>query len=540
MRKLLALFTLSKRQGLFFLLGLLCSIITIIAALGLMSIAGYLICGAAIAGLAGLGSQFNYFLPAAGVRFFAMLRIASRYADRVFTHDATFRFLKDLRVWFYKSLEPLMPKILLKYRSGDLLNRMVSDIDALDKIYLRLMIPFISGLVLIIVVTVFLAFFSVKISFILCIILLIGLIIAPALAYYAGKKPAISTIENFSLLRTQSLFFMEHLMDLILYNAHEVHLKKIAHTDKHLFASQRSQAKIQGFINATIILLTCFSLIAVLYLGIAQVQAKTLLPANLGLLALAIFAIFEAILVIPQACQYINETRFAIERIFEILDTKTSTEQVGDYQRPDGFELIFENIHFRYPKAIQSTFLNFSLTIKEKEKIAIVGPTGIGKSTLAYLATGLYQPTKGNLYYGQRDISKISPEALRTHICFINQSPYIFNESLRDNLLLANPKASDSELQQVLNKLNLKVPLDRSLGEFGAALSGGQIKRVGIARAILKNASVTILDEPFEGLDSNTIQMIYQVLLEIFCEKTLIIITHQTRFLPEEFKKFLM
>lgn len=537
MKHILFFYQLSKRQWAFLCIGLLLSIVTVIASLGLLSIAGYLICGAAIAGVTGTAITFNYFLPAAGVRFFAMVRIASRYGDRVFTHDATFRLLQDLRVWFYEKLEPLAPAILMQHKTGDLLSRMISDIDALDKLYLRLLIPFVSAVILVVAVSLFIGIFSLELSLILFCILLVAITIVPWFTYQLGRKPAVAVINKIADLRIKTLELGSHLMDLMLYGKTSQRIEAAESLNDELIALQKQQASIRGLTNALITFLTSISLVAVLCIGIPLVLSKNLMPANLGLLALTIFAVFEAILVLPQATQYISETLFASERLFEIAETKAPIEFLNDKLEIKHYDLNFKDVSFQYNSESRMIFENFNLTVKQGEHLAVIGETGIGKSTLAYLATRCFELESGMITVGGIDLKQLPEADLRDAICYVSQDSHMFNASLRDNLLIAKPEATDAELIDALRLVNLDENLSAMMGEFGQQFSGGQIRRIALARAFLKNAPVTVLDEPLEGVDAETAEEIWKNIQSYFKIKSLIIITHQTEQIPKSFSK---
>lgn len=544
MNKLNLFFSITKKQWLYLSLGFLLSVLTVIASVGLLSVAGFLICGAALAGATGAAATFNYLLPATVVRFFALLRITGRYGERILTHDATFRMLKDLRIWFYKILEPLAPAHLLLHQSGDLLNRMIRDVDALDKIYLRLLIPFFSSVLLVILTGIFLYFFNPALSLWLTVFLLIGIIVIPFTAYYLGKNPSIIALKTVAKLRIHFIEFSGHLMDLILYGKARSRVKHLLLEQVELMQQQKKQAFIRGLVNALISLLTSVSLLMVLLICVPLVNTQQLAPANLGLLALLIFAIFEAINVLPQACQYIGETALAGNRIYELALIKPTVQFPDSTILLNNFDLKFDNISFHYPNHSQTIFKDFSLTIPFGNHLAVIGSTGVGKSTLAYLAVRCFDPVSGDIYLGENSLKKYSENQLRDIICYVTQNSHLFNTSIRDNLLLAKPAATDAELYAALDLVKLKdevaalpTQLASTMGEFGKHFSGGQIRRFALARAILKSAPITILDEPLEGVDDITSNQIFANLQQVFLNKTLIVITHQLTHLPQEFQR---
>lgn len=545
MKKAELFFMISKKQWHYLSLGFILSTLTIIASVGLLSVAGWLICGAAIAGVVGTAAMFNYMLPATAVRFFSLLRITSRYADRVLTHEATFRMLRDIRVWFYQVLEPLAPAYLIKYRNAELLNRMTKDIDALDKVYLRLLIPFFSSVLLVLLVGIFICFFSLRLSLYISLFLLTGIILIPWLAFLLGNSPGRLALQKIAAVRTKFIEFSNHLMDLILYGKVSEQVKQLMVEQDALIQQQKTQASIRGLINALISTLTSVSLLVVIVVCLPLVINQQLTGANLGLLSLMIFAVFEAINLLPQACQYIGETAMAADRVCEMTNMTPQVQFPVLANAPTHFDLKFNGIHFQYNKDSQLIFKNYYLDIPYGNHLAIVGTTGAGKSTLAYLAVRCFDPTAGEILLGDRSLKSYTESQLRDAICYISQNSHIFHNSIRENLLLAKPNATDEELFAALASVDLKqailqlpAQLSTLMGEFGQQFSGGQVRRLALARAILKSAPITILDEPLEGVDDATAVIIFQNLQKHFLGKTLIVITHQLSHTPEGLKKF--
>lgn len=535
MRKSELFFLISKKQWHYLSLGFILSTLTIIASVGLLSVAGWLICGTAIAGVIGTAITFNYMLPATAVRFFSLLRITSRYGDRALTHEATFRMLSDLRVWFYQILEPLAPAYFIKYRNADLLNRMTKDIDALDKVYLQLLIPFFSSVLLVLLVGGVVYFFSPELSLYLSLSLLFGITLIPSLAFLLGNSPGKLVLQKIALLRYKFIEFNSHMMDFILYGKAVEQLNQLMVEQDALLQQQKTQASIRGLINALISILTSISLLLVILICIPLLINHQLTGANLGLLSLMIFAVFEAINLLPHACQYLGETQSASDRVMELASIKPSIQFPISQLLADNFDLKFDQVTFNYLNKSNTVFKDFCLEIPFGSQLAITGVTGVGKSTLAYLAVRCYDPNAGEIYLGKHSIKQYNESQLRQNICYVSQNSHVFHSSIRDNLLIAKPTATDTELYVALDLVNLKelvlqLPdqLATIMGEFGKQFSDGQIRRFALARAILKFAPITILDEALEGVDDENALAIIEKLQQLFLNKTLIMITHQT------------
>lgn len=530
------LLRLLRSQWVLISLGAVLGLITVLAAIGLLALAGWLICAAAFAGLStATASAFNYFLPAAGIRYFSIIRIIGRYGERVTTHEATFRVLANLRVWFYNCLEPLAPAHLLRHRSGDVLNRYVSDIDALDNVLLRVISPFVIAMTVIVLVGVVLSFFNVQLAWQLFAVLMIATVVIPCALYTISKKSSQRLIVTTSQLRTHLVETLQSLADVLLMNGASCSLKQLQRHQNALIHTQRRMAFFKGFSMALIGLMTSLAVWLALVVGIPLVQHNQLSGASLGLIVLLLFAAFEAIVPLPIAFQYLGETQCAAERIQQLAEQQPAVifpkRFSKNIDRPD---IVFDQVCFRYHDNAPWVLSDFNCSIPFGEKLALVGPTGCGKTTVMHLLARCWDPTAGAILLGGHDVKQFSEPALRQSMTLISQRPHMFNASVRDNLLIANPNATDEQLfaalkQVQLSELITSLPdgLNSLMGEFGRQFSGGQIRRIAIARAILHDAPIVVLDEPMEGLDSPTAALIWQTLTALFDQRTVIMATHQ-------------
>lgn len=523
------------------LLGMLLSFLTLLAGIGLLSLSGWFISAAAFAGLtASTALAFNYFLPSAGVRLFALIRILSRYGERVVTHEATFRILSDLRVRFYTALEPLAPGYLARHHSGEMLTRMVSDIDALDNLYIRVLTPILVALGIMILVLCYVQFFNGILAGIMLGMLLITLLLIPFLLARLGKKPGQDQIHLTTQLRTRVVESTQGMADLLLLNRWQEASAQIEQDSYALLNTQLKMAVIQGLASALLLLLSGLTLWLVVYAAIPLVNTAHLNGANLALLALTALAAFEALAPITLAAQYWSKIKLAAQRLQDISLAKP--EVVYPEQSPTlptHHDVQLRDITFGY-RPDQPVLTRFSLAISEGEHIALVGPTGIGKSTVIQLLARFFEPQQGEIQIGGIPIQRLSENDLRKMITVITQRPHLFSGTLRNNLLVANPNASDAECVHALQQVQLQewfeqLPegLDTWLGEGGTQLSGGQLRRLAVARAVLHRAPIWLLDEPTEGLDAETEAAFWQSLLPLMQDKTVLIISHQLARLPE-------
>ena len=517
-------------------LAALLALVTVCAGVGLLGLAGWFIAAAAFAGLATATAQlFNLFLPSVGVRLLAMVRTAGRYAERVVSHETTFRMLQSLRLWFYRRIEPLAPARLLEFRSGDILNRIVADIDALDNLFLRVVSPTVVAVVVSGAVFAFAWKFHFAIAAIVWLTVFAGGFVVAAAALKAGADPGARLNRQSAFLRVAILEGLQGMAELMVFGAHRKHLARIARNDGELIRLQLRMSRIKATGAALITLLTGAAVLATLIVGIQLIHAGRLDGTQLTLLVMVTLAAVEAVMPLPGAYQFLGHTREAARRLQEMVAIEPPTVFTAtSLAAPAHFDIRFEDLTFSYGKGMAAALENFDLSIEEHERVAIVGQTGAGKSTLASLLLRFWDPQSGGVRIGGVDVRKFSETDLRRYVVAISQQAHMFNASLRDNLLLADSRAGDDRLQDALQAVALgdfvrRLPdgLDTWIGESGSRLSTGQARRVALARAIIKDAPIWVLDEPTEGLDRVTDRTVMQTILELTRGRTLLMMTHR-------------
>jgi ATP-binding cassette subfamily C protein CydC len=518
-------------------LGTLAGLAAAAAAIGLMSVSGWFISAAAAAGLAPATAYlFNFFIPSIGVRIFAILRTAARYGERVLTHDATLRVLADLRVWFYGRIEPLAPAGLWRFRSGDLLNRIVADIEALDNLYLRALSP--AAVALLISGIAFLLLAAVDVWIAAAFWFLFALagcgvsFTAAKMGVPTGRLIAIRTAE----LRIRAVEGLQGLAEIILFEAAGLLRDRVRSAQSALLAGQRRMARIRGISVAAMHLFSGAAVLAALYLGGGLVASGGLSGDTLALIALAIAAAFESVFGLPAAYQFLSRTRAAGGRLVEIVEYEPAVrfEGCSDGVLPAACGVEFNGVSFRYAPELPWALQNVDLTVPAGRRLAVVGESGAGKSTLVNLMVRFFDPATGQIRIGGADIRKLSEPDLRRAVVVISQQSHLFFATVRENLLVARPNADDAALRSALSAARLadvvdRLPdgLDTWIGEAGRLLSAGQARRLAVARAVLRDAPVWVLDEPTEGLDRRTEVELVESLLDATTGRTVLWITHR-------------
>lgn len=510
-------------------IGLSLAILTLFASVFLLSLSGWFLASTAAAGVAGLYT-FNYMLPAAGVRAAAIVRTASRYAERLVDHNTTFKILAYLRTLAFSKILPLSANQLAQYQKADLLNRFIVDIDALDHLYLKLFSPIVTALIIIVMLFVGLSYINLPIALIISIVLTITLLAIPVIFYHAGKQLGETLAKQQSEYRALLINYLQGQAELTLFNAQDRYRVKLNQLESDWLYHQQKQSTLVALSSALVILIAGFLTLLVLWL----ITHYTLSP----LVALFVFvclASSEILAPIPTAFIFLGQVLASAKRTTALFNQTPDikfTEQ-GKVIDLTTAKLQFNDISFSYPNQPFAILNHFSLTIEAGKHIGLIGKTGCGKSTLLNLVTRTWDPTSGNIFINDTPINQLDEPTLRKVIAVVPQVITIFSDTLRKNLLIGDPKASDQQLIDVLQQVELSKllstehGLDLPLGQGGRSLSGGEIRRIGIARALLHNSPLVLMDEPTESLDQQTEQQIIQLIKQTCQNKTLLMVTHR-------------
>jgi ATP-binding cassette subfamily C protein CydC len=518
-------------------LGAILALITLIANLTLMATSGWFIAAMAVAG--GSGASMNYFTPAALIRTAAILRTIGRYLERLVTHEATLRQLSGLRVWFYRHLEPLAPARLQQFHSGDLLSRIRADIDALDNLYLRTLVPVAVAAAGLALSFAFLAAFDLGIALFALAMLLTAGVLVPLWARISGAGPGRRMVQTQAELRGLAIDGIQGLPELLVYGAAAAHAQRLHTLSLALTADQDRMSAYAGISQGAVTLAANLTLWGILWLAAPLVgpagSGAPIAPPSLALLALFTLAAFEAVAPLPLALQHLGGTLAAARRLFEIVDAEPAVvEPQRPSPRPKRYDLELSGVHFSYPGRDRPALAGIDLRIPEGGRVAVVGSTGSGKSTLFNLLLRFWAPDQGSIHLGGHDLSAFHGEDLRRHIAVVSQHTHLFAATIRENLLLANPDAPQAALEQAceaaqIHRFIAGLPegYDTWLGDTGVRLSGGQARRIAIARALLKDAPILLLDEPTEGLDGPTESSLMAAIDDLMRGRTVLLISHR-------------
>ncbi|MBJ9202537.1 cysteine/glutathione ABC transporter ATP-binding protein/permease CydC [Citrobacter sp. FDAARGOS_156] len=534
MRALLPYLTLYKRHKWMLTLGIVLAIVTLLASIGLLTLSGWFLSASAVVGVTGIYS-FNYMLPAAGVRGAAITRTAGRYFERLVSHDATFRVLQHLRIYTFSKLLPLSPAGLARYGQGELLNRVVADVDTLDHLYLRVLSPLVGAFVVIVVVTLGLSVLDLTLAITLGGIMLLTLFILPPLFYQAGKSTGQNLTHLRGQYRQQLTSWLQGQAELTIFGAIERYRAQMEATELQWHEAQRRQSELTALSQAVMLLIGALAVVMMLWMASGGVGGNTQPGALIALFVFCALAAFEALAPVTGAFQHLGQVIASALRITEL------TEQQPEVTFPDTeatvsqqITLTLREVSFSYPGQTQKALDTLSLLAKPGEHIAILGRTGCGKSTLLQLLTRAWDPQHGEILINDRPISTLNEAALRQCISVVPQRVHLFSATLRDNLLLAAPHASDEALSGMLCRVGLEKLLEGDglnawLGEGGRQLSGGELRRLAIARALLHDALLMLLDEPTEGLDATTESQMLELINDVMRNKTVLMVTHRLR-----------
>jgi ATP-binding cassette subfamily C protein CydC len=476
-----------------------------------------------------------------GVRFFGISRGVFRYLERLVSHDVTLRLLTRLRVQVYRALEPLAPARLVDLRSGDVLGRVLEDVGSLESLYVRLLGPSLSALVVAIVVGAVLVPLGAGLAVAAVTGLGVAGLVVSGLVAHLGRDAGRRLVETRADLGARLTDGVQGVAEILAFGAEEAHAARVAARGRTLVAEQGRLARASALGGSLVGLTADLSVVAVLALAIPAVRDGRLDGAHLAVAALLTLAAFEGVAALPAAWQGLGATTAASRRLFEVLDTPPAVGEPGprggtarDGPEPEAPLLELRGLSFTYPGAERPALDEIDLRLRRGQRLAVVGASGSGKSTLAHLLLRFWEVPEGSLWLRGRDVRSLATDAVRDDIAFSAQRTHLFTGTLRDNLLLAHPEASEEEMGRVVEAAQLgglvsRLPhgLDTWIGEQGLRLSGGERQRLALGRALLRPASILLLDEPTAHLDAVTEQRVLDEIVRAGDGRATLLITHR-------------
>ncbi len=467
-----------------------------------------------------------------GVRFFGISRGLLRYAERLFSHEVTFKLLSKFRVWFFESIAPLVPSKTGKFTSGDLLSRVVADVESLEHFFIRVVSPPLIALLVGILMFFIFSFYSITIAIVFLIPYLLGGIVVPVITYKLSKTYNNKIILLRAKLTELTIDGIDGNNELIAFGKVEKHKNQFNKTNSQLIELQQKMKLLSGTNESIIGLLMNIAVVLVFLATVPFVKLGIFNGIHLSVLALGTMAAFEAVLPIPLAFQYLDSSLKAAQRVFEITEQIPQKEKTNKKQL-HGKTIALKNVDFSYNKN-EMILKNISIELKSNKKIAIIGGSGAGKSSIINLLLKFWEINSGELTIDNNNYKNISSEEIRNIFSTIPQKVFLFSNTIKENLLIAKPNATDNELWSALQKAELKefvesLPnkLNAWIGNQGKELSGGEKKRIAIARAVLQDSPIFICDEITADIDSINELKIVNTIHSITAEKALIFITHR-------------
>ncbi|MCT8287593.1 thiol reductant ABC exporter subunit CydC [Xanthomonas translucens] len=506
---------------------------TMLAGVGLLGLSGGFLTAAALAGVAGMGSGFNFFSPSAGIRALTFARIASRYGEKLVGHDATLRIARDLRVWFFRRALPLAPARLGTSRTGELLSRLMSDIGDVDGLVVRALAPLAALLgVGVAGVAAAAAIYWPAAALLALLALAIGAGV-PWVVARGGRVREQRRAQQRETLRTLAYEGLEGAADLAALDAQADWIARVDASAQDLRAQDRQQRQRLIGGNALHALCAALGLLAMLWLALGAARAELIgAEQAAGLLFLSV-ALLEVWAGAGLAWQALQSGRVAAQRLQAIAGQRAPVADAAQPQPlPAAGDVQFDAVVFAWPGETRHVLDGIDLRIAPGERVAICGDSGSGKTTLSALLLRLWDPQQGSVRYAGVDLRELAQAQWHQRIAWLPQGAPVFAGSVRDNLRLGAIDADDATLQRALADVRLDAwlhevgGLDAWLGENGATMSAGQARRLALARALLRNAPLLVLDEPTEGLDVDTAQALLRDLTQALGQRSLLLISH--------------
>ena len=504
---------------------------TIVFGVGLMATAGYLISRAAER-----PAILSLTAAIVGVRFFGIARPIARYFDRLSSHDLAFRFVAGVRRRVYDRIEPLAPARLEGFRRGDLLSRLVADVDSLQNLHLRgvgpPLVALLAGAVSVAVAAAFLP----AAGLVLGLGLLAGGLVVPAVAARLSRRSTEQAASR-GKLSAQLVELVSGSAELVAFGRGDDFLGRLRVTDAKLVRNARRAAFGDGAGEGLGLIVAGATVAGVLAVAVSAHSAGDLDGVTIALLALLALAVFEAVQPLPEAARELAATLAGGRRVLELTAREPAiVDPKNPLPFPEGMPVVeLENVRARYSPSEPLALDGLTLRLEPGRRIALLGRSGAGKTTVTNLLLRFIDPEQGRVTLAGQDLREYRQEDVRRAVAVAGQEAHLFSTSIRENLRLGRPDASDNELEQALDSArigewvrSLPEGLDTLVGEEGRELSGGQRQRITLARALLAEAPVLVLDEPTAHLDSRTAEKLLADVFAAAGDRCVVLITHRS------------
>jgi thiol reductant ABC exporter CydC subunit len=499
------------------------------AAGGLLVTSGYLISRAAQR-----PEILSLTVAIVGVRAFAIARAVLRYSERLAAHDAALRLLGRVRAAFYRRVAPLVPGDLGGPRGGDLLARFVGDVDALQDLYVRALAPPVVAALTICAAALAAWLILPAAGPVVFVCLLMAATVVPALAAALSASAGRRQAPARAALTEELVEALEGAPELVVAGRAGERIARLRAADAHLARLARRDGIAAGATTALGSAAAGASVVAVLLVAVPAVHSGALAGVLVAAVALLVLAAFEGLAPLPLAARRLHVCAQAAGRLEELTDRAPSVvDPAQPLALPEDGDLVVADVSARYGPEEPWVLRHASLRLSPGRRVALLGPSGAGKTTLAQLLVRFRDPDAGSVQIGGTDLRELAQDAVRGAVAYAAQDAHLFNTTLRENVMLARREASEPELWQALADAgaaewvrSLPDGLDTPVGENGSVLSGGQRQRIALARVLLSGARFLVLDEPMAHLDAATAEAVIRDVIANAGERGVLVITH--------------
>lgn len=502
---------------------------SVASSIGLLTVSAYLISFAALQ-----PPILDLTLAIVGVRFFGIARAVLRYLERLVSHDLSLHLLADLRSRIARALHRLGPAGVSSFRAGDLVGRVLDDVDEIQHVFVRVIAPpLIAMVVAILTLVLALVWLPIAAVTILVPLLIAGLLV-PWITERAGRATGRAVAGERGLLIGRTVEVIEGAQAIVALGEEHRLLASANEAAEGVAQAERRTAWLHGFGDAMILMLIGVALVGTLWVAAIAAQAGSLDGVMVAVLAMLAITPFEAVAPLPSAFERLGRSLGAADRLFEIIEAESPTSPPDKPQsippapvlNVDGAVVTVEGgVRILGP---------IDLTVQPGSRIGVIGETGAGKTTLAHILCRFRDPDAGSVTLGGVDLRDADPDQLRATIGYEDDRSFLFRGTVVGNVRIGDTEATDTDVQAVLERVGLGswldgVPdgLNQEVGEGGESVSGGQRRRLALARALLADFPILVLDEPISGLDPVTAEAVMDDLLDAASDRALVLITHR-------------